>query len=203
MPRRGIRRRSRALATSATRTLRASIGGAERRVEGEPGDPAGLPQIDALAIDAGHPPAAARQPQQLAGIELDGVGMVLVHMGHDPRLALDQAGERRDGQQLGRTQPADLAEAAHQMGALDGHPIEVEILEAGIHPGIRMAGEKAAAEALVVGPLAARPSRVTRGPVSGWSRPSVPSNSSETRPSAAMALLCSARSLNSRIGDRS
>ena len=53
----------------------------------------------------------------------------------------------------------------------DGDPVEVEILEAGIHRGIGMAGEEAPRRAVRRSVRAARPSSVTRGPVSGWSRP--------------------------------
>ena len=130
-----------------------------------------LPQIDPLGVDAGHPPVAAGEAQQLAGIELHGVGMVLVHVADDALLALGQAGSGGTASSSAASSHRILPKPRHQMGALDGDPIEVEILEAGIHPGVRMARQET--------PRQARRRRSARrgrpaspaGPVRGWSRP--------------------------------
>ncbi len=110
-----------------------------------PGAPRRPPaQVDSFAVDAGHAPTLAGQGQQLRRIEADCVGVVVVHVRHDIVLGIEQRGGGRRWHQLGRREPADLAEAAHQMSALDRHPVKAEVAEIGIQRGIRMAGEKAA-----------------------------------------------------------
>ena len=139
-----------ALPTNATNTFRASeaapSGASKASRATRPLRRRSIPSASMPVIRQSLPP----QPQQLAGIELHRIGMVLVHMADDALLGVGQAARRR-GIQLGGREPSDLAEARDQMGALDGNPIEVEILEAGIHLRVGMAAEETACQTGIVG----------------------------------------------------
>ena len=80
---------------------------------------------------------------------LDRIGVVGVHMGEDGRFGRGQGRQialESDGTPL---DPADLAEARHQMGPFDLDPVELEIGEGGIALGRGMAGDIAGEERLV------------------------------------------------------
>lgn len=115
-------------------------------VETQSRDLAAAPQIGAFGIDAGHAPALALATEQPRGIELHGVGMVLVHMGDDAGLGGGEfAGIGAVVAQRRRVHPVDAPEAGDQMrrARLDGE--EAEIAEIGIARGAGMAGEEARA----------------------------------------------------------
>ena len=109
---------NRDMLVNTLRDLHAYLGGAVAVISGRP-----MAQIDAFRIDAGHPPSLPLQTKELAGIELNGVRMVLVHVRHDARLRFGQTWRLGRGQ-LGTVDPADLAEPADQMGPLHGNAVE-------------------------------------------------------------------------------
>ena len=66
----------------------------------------------------------------------------MVHVRDDLRLGGRQCRRWRRSH-LGLRQPADLAEASHQMSALDRHPVEAEVGKCGVQRGIGMARQEA------------------------------------------------------------
>src|ERR1700688_3957357 len=72
-------------------------------------------QIGALGIDSGEDPARAGPPEPYAGVELDGVGVVLVHVTHDLGFGLGEVIEA-GRQQIRRLDPVDAPETGDEMG---------------------------------------------------------------------------------------
>jgi hypothetical protein len=103
-----------------------------------------LAQIGAFRINAGQSPAGAVEAEQALRIGVERILVVLIHVPDDVRLVCDQ-GRRRLDQHGRRFEPADAAEAGDQMGPLDRHSVEMEILELGVAGRGGMAGQIAAA----------------------------------------------------------
>ena len=94
-------------------------------------------------------------------------------MGEDGRLGRGQGGQLAIESDLGPLDPADLAEARHQMGPFDLDPVELEIGEGGIALGRGVAGDIAGQQGLV--PVDGSPADQARpGPGQGIGQPGRP-----------------------------
>src|ERR1700688_1222942 len=99
-------------------------------LEGEPGEPAASPEVEAVGIDAGGPPALAREPEEMACHQAKRLAMVRVQMRQDVRLGRGESRGRGPGEEGRPLEPMNAAEAGHQVSPLRGHAIKAEVLEA-------------------------------------------------------------------------
>jgi hypothetical protein len=120
------------------------------------------PQIQALRVDAGHPPAFAGAPEQTLGIELHGIGVVGIHMRDDLRLGGGERGRIRGESQALALDPGNAAEPGDEMAALDRDAMKVEIGETGVDGTGGMPRREAGRAARIVNPAGAPEQRQPR-----------------------------------------
>ena len=130
-------------ADEADELLARRIGTRDAHGEGQPQPACTEHQIAAFRVDARHAPRTGACIEQSRRVELDRVGVVLVHVRHDAGLGLDEtlgAGERH--QEIARAEIDDAAEAADEVRALELECVEREIGKIGVARRARMAREE-------------------------------------------------------------
>jgi hypothetical protein len=117
------------------------------RRESEPGGIAAGPQIDALRIDAGHPPVSRAAAEQIARVGGNGIGVVCVHVPQDFRFRRRQSNMVVRKQEVAAIDPVDAAETRDKMPAFGRRSIEPEIGERRVDRARRMVRNEAVEKA--------------------------------------------------------